>query len=232
MTAVKRSIEAASPQLHERVREAKAATYADLILDVAERAFARDGFDGTFVKNVAAEASVSLATIYGHFPAKMDLYRAVHARRLASLGEALVAVRVDRDDPLAALLASMRVYVTFHMSHPAWLGMHLREGNAWSDDERLRSPEQVRAWKRGLSSMTSAFRRGIDAGVFVDDDPVLLARTTNAMHQVALSRWVDGGMREGAASIVRRMQHRFVRAFCDPERVPALLRDYELGERP
>jgi AcrR family transcriptional regulator len=221
----------ASPQVNERVREAKAASYADLILDVAERELAREGFGRTLVKRIAAEAAVSLATLYAHFPTKMDLYRAVHGRRLAALGEALAAVRTPPSDPLAALLGSMRVYVTFHMTHPAWLGMHLREGNAWSDDERLRSPEQTKAWNRGIEAMARAFRRGIDARVFVPDDPILLARTTNAMHQVALSRWVDDGMREAADPVVLRLQHRFVRAFCVPERVPALLRAHGLRWR-
>jgi AcrR family transcriptional regulator len=221
-----------SLQVNERVREAKAASYADLILDVAERQFARDGFERTLVKRVAAEGGVSLATLYAHFPAKMDLYRAVHGRRLASLAEALAVVRTDPTDPLAGMLASMRVYVTFHMSQPAWLGMHLREGNAWSNDDRLRSPEQTKAWTRGIRVMARAFRKGIDLGVFVDDDPILLARTTNALHQVALSRWVDDGMREAADPVVLRLQHRFVRAFCVPERVPALLRAHGLRWRP
>jgi AcrR family transcriptional regulator len=219
-------------QVNDRVREAKAASYADLILDVAERQFARDGFEGTLVKHVAAEAGVSLATIYARFPAKMDLYRAVHGRRLASLAEALGGLRVDPADPLAGLLGSMRVYVTFHMTHPAYLGMHLREGNAWSDDLRLRSPEQTKAWTRGLRSMVRAFRKGIEAGIFVDDDPIVLARTTNAMHQVALSRWVDEGMRESADPVVARMQHRFIRAFCVPERIPSLLKAHGLRWRP
>lgn len=214
--------------IHERVRDAKAASYADLILDVAEEAFARDGFEGAPVKDVAARAAVSLATVYAHFPTKMDLYRAVHGRRLAALAEALGAAGGDPSDPLDLLLASMRVYVTFHMTHPTWLRMHLREGNAWSSDDRLRSPEQTRAYARGIRAMVRAFRAGIDAGVFVDDDPVLLARTTNAMSQVALSRWVDEGMKEASDPLVRRMQHRFVRAFCVPERVPALLRAHGL----
>ena len=71
----------------------------------------------------------------------------------------------------------------------------------------------------------------IASGVFVDDDPILLARTTNAMHQVALSRWVDDGMVEAPEPVVHRMQHRFVRAFCVPERVLELLAAHGLRGR-
>lgn len=216
-----------SPVNH-RVRDAKAASYRDLILDVAERELSKHGYERTMVKTVAAEAAVSLATVYTHFPTKMDLYRAVHDRRLTSLGEALAELKTDRKDPLHGLLASMRVYVTFHMTHPTWLGMHLREGNAWSDADRLLSPEQTKAWNRGIKLMARAFQAGIDAGVFAFDDPMLLARTTNAMHQVALSRWVDLGMKESVEPVVTRMQQRFVRAFCVPQRVPELLRAYGL----
>ncbi len=213
----------------ERVRDAKLATYKDHILDVAEAELSRHGYEATHMKRVATSAGISLATLYAHFPTKMDLYRAVHGRRLAALGAALERAAPRKADALTQMLSAMRVYVTFHMTHPMWLGMHLREGNAWSGDERLRSPEQTEAWNRGIEAMAKAFRAGMKAGVFVDDDPVLLARTTNAMHQVALSRWVDDGMTEAPEPVVRRMQQRFVRAFAVPERVVELLAAHGLA---
>jgi AcrR family transcriptional regulator len=217
--------------VNERIRDAKVASYRDVILDVAEEEFARQGYESTPMKAVAAAAAMSLATLYAHFPTKMDLYRAVHGRRLASLAQALAEGAARTSDPLDQMLAAMRVYVTFHMEHPSWLRMHLREGNAWSGDDRLRSPEQTRAWTRGIRAMAKTFRAGIAAGVFVDDDPLLLARMTNAMHQVALSRWVDEGMVEASGRVVEKMLHRFVRAFCVPERVPELLAAHALRRR-
>jgi TetR/AcrR family transcriptional repressor of mexJK operon len=216
-----------APSIHgtvpARLRDAKDAAYRDLILDVAEQEFAERGYEATLMKDIAGSAGISLATLYARFEAKMDLYRAVHHRRLGALNQALAAGAVRTGDALTQMLSSMRVYVTFHMTHPTWLRMHLREGNSWSGDEKLRSPEQTDAWNRGQRSMAKTFQRGMDEGLFAQGDPVLLARLTNALHQTVLSRWVEEGMAEGPQAVVERMQALFIRAFCTPERVPALL---------
>ena len=49
----------------------------DQILAAATRAFARSGFAGTSLDDVAAEAEVSRVILYRHFESKTDLYRAV-----------------------------------------------------------------------------------------------------------------------------------------------------------
>ncbi len=49
----------------------------DQILAAAARAFARSGFAGTGLDDIAAEAGVSRAILYRHFDTKHDLYRDV-----------------------------------------------------------------------------------------------------------------------------------------------------------
>jgi AcrR family transcriptional regulator len=49
----------------------------DQILAAATRAFARSGFVGTGLDDIAAEAGVSRAILYRHFDTKHDLYRDV-----------------------------------------------------------------------------------------------------------------------------------------------------------
>jgi AcrR family transcriptional regulator len=49
----------------------------DQILAAATRAFARSGFAGTGLDDIAAEAGVSRAILYRHFDTKHDLYRDV-----------------------------------------------------------------------------------------------------------------------------------------------------------
>ncbi len=206
-----------------RLRNAKDAAYRDLILDVAEEEFAQRGYEATLMKQVAGSAAISLATLYARYETKMDLYRAVHERRLVSLDQALARGAAPHSDPLDQMLTSMRIYVTFHMTHTTWLRMHLREGNAWSGDDRLRSPEQTRAWNRGQRAMAKTFQRGMKEGLFASGDADLMSRLTNAMHQVVLSRWVEDGMAEGPATVIERMQTLFIRAFCIPTRIPELI---------
>src|SRR5918993_5218417 len=62
------------------------------ILDAAEGLFARHGFYGVTVRQVAAEAGVDTALIHYYFGAKRELFDEVFARR----AEILNTVRVER----------------------------------------------------------------------------------------------------------------------------------------
>ena len=207
----------------DRLREAKQAMYQEHILDIAEEVFAELGYEGTQVKLVASRAKISLSTLYSHFSNKMALYRAVHARRLDALMGELSGVGLEFSCPLEQMLAGMGGYITFHMQHPNYLKMHLREGNAWSEADGLYSPEQPTNWQKGLERMAGTFKAGMKAGLFVKDDPMLAARTTNAMHQVALSHWVEGGMRMKSEKLLSRVHAQFIRTFCRPGKVVELL---------
>jgi len=57
------------------------------ILDAAERVFAYKGYDGTTIRDVAAEAEVQLANIAHHFGPKESLFEKVIERRAAIMGE-------------------------------------------------------------------------------------------------------------------------------------------------
>jgi AcrR family transcriptional regulator len=55
------------------------------ILDVAERLFARKGFAGTAVRDIAREAALTAPSLYNHFDGKQALYEAVLARGVQPL---------------------------------------------------------------------------------------------------------------------------------------------------
>lgn len=210
----------------DRVDERERA-YRAGVLDAAEGVFAASGYAGTKMADVAKAARISLSSLYGRWSDKMGLYRAVHGRRLAGLMARVRAVEPDPDDVLGPMLAGMRAYVRFHMEHPRYLQMHLREGTSWSGPGELLSPEQIDAWAGGLRRMARAFERGMDAGLFERDDPELCARTVNALHQVALAHWHGRGMREAPEAVLARLDAQFVRTFCAPARVPSLLTTLE-----
>lgn len=189
--------------------------YREHILDAAENIFAEHGYETSKVQSVAAAAGVSLATLYGVFETKWDLYRAVHERRTRMLHEHVRERGESQGDLLDRMLDGIAAYVEFHMAHPSYLRMHLREQHIWSTSVTLRSPEQIDAWERGLEMMSKAFSLGQEAGIYhPDESPVLMARTTLAMHQVRLGDWVDRGMIESAEAIVDVVKRQFIRAFC------------------
>lgn len=208
--------------LTERVRDAKASLYREAILEIAEETFAKEGYSGAKMKECARSARISLATLYGYFPNKMALYRAVHARRLEELMPRVTAA-VANKTVLEAMLAGMREFLTFHTEHTAYLRMNLREGMAWSGPNQLLSPEQVEAWTSGQEDAARAFRAGMRAGIFVVDDPSLCARRANALHQVTLAHWIDAGMTVSSDELCARQERRFIRAFCTADRISVLL---------
>ena len=67
------------------------ASRKDKILDAAEKAFADNGFDGASLRQIVADASVNLATVYYYFESKEGLMEAVVERRLGPLKRAQLA---------------------------------------------------------------------------------------------------------------------------------------------
>jgi len=59
----------------------------DRILDVAEALFARHGFDGVTIRQIAAQAEVDVALASYHFGKKRELFDAVFLRRAEILNE-------------------------------------------------------------------------------------------------------------------------------------------------
>jgi hypothetical protein len=49
-------------------------------------------------------------------------------------------------------------------------------------------------------------RRGVAAGVFVDEDPAFLAKIFSALDQVLLADWVAGGMQATRDQLVARLR--------------------------
>ena len=58
---------------------------SDLILDAAERLFARQGFTATTIKQIGKEANVNPALLYYYYDSKETLYRAMLQRILGQL---------------------------------------------------------------------------------------------------------------------------------------------------
>jgi AcrR family transcriptional regulator len=203
----------------DKIRDARQALYQEHILDAAEQIFGELGYEDAKVVAMAKAAGVSLATVYGSFPTKWDIYRAVHARRTAALRAHLSARLTAEGGALGVMLDGIEASFEFHMENPSYLRMHLRDGFAWSMPKMLRCPEELEAWREGISMAVSTFDVGIRAGLYVDDRPEVMARTMFAMHQVRLADWVERGMKESVAELTREAQEQFIRAFCTPKYV-------------
>lgn len=206
-----------------RLHEARRALYRDAILDAAEAEFAEHGYEAAKVQAVAERAGVSLATFYATFPKKEDVLRGVLRLRLDGLMQRVGQLLVTAKDPFDRLRCGIEGYLRFHMAHPAFLRLELRERVPWGTTDELRTPEQTRAWRAGLELLVATFRQCIELGWFIDEDPEHCARTATAMSQVRLALWVDRGMVEPPDRVALLAMQQFVRCFARMERMQELL---------
>jgi AcrR family transcriptional regulator len=209
------------PPAKENVRRQRAALYRSLVLAAAERVFAEKGFEDAKMQEIAGEAGVSLGTVYGVFPGKAELYRAVHDQRIDAMQARAEEAAPAGAPVLRRLLDGIAAYVGFLVEHPDFLRIHLRDGGAWGVGSTLAGGELLAAWARGQALQVELLREGIADGTFYDDDPELLSRTIVAMQQVQLAAWVERGMGEPASALVARMQAQLLRAFVRPEALAA-----------
>ena len=185
------------------------------MLEAAEKSFAEKGFDATKMEEIAAESGLSLGTVYSVFAGKPDLMRAVQATRNREILALASAAAGQAAGPLERLLAAVRAYVEFFVSHPEYLRIHLRGGHAWGlAGAGSRSRSQAHAWDEGIDLYAALFEAGIAAGVFHPGPARLQARMMIAMQQVQLADWVERGMPGDLEALLANVETQLRRAFC------------------
>ena len=164
--------------------------------------FAERGFEAAKVQDISRGGAVDGHDLR-HLPEQGGSLPG-HSRR-ARPGAAAVArgVAAPRAPPRQALEALIEAYVDYFVDHPDFLRMHLRHGTSWVLGPSL-GPTSAGASVEDIHELQAEiFRRGIAAGVFVDEDPAYLAKLFSAMDQVLLADWVAGGMKADRAALAR-----------------------------
>ena len=197
----------------DEARKARNDVYRQHVFEAAERVFAERGFEVAKVQEISALAGLSMGTIYAIFPSKAELFRAILEERGRELLTLARDVAARKTPPRQQLDALIEVYVDYFVRHPSFLRMHLRSGTSWVLSPSPGSDAQVQHWQDFHSLQADIFRRGVAAGVFVDEDPAYLAKQFSAMDQVLLADWVAGGMKATRQQLVARLQTQVERAF-------------------
>lgn len=214
-----RSIAKAQESLRDRKRE----LYREAILDAAEQVFGEEGYEATKVQRIAAEAGVSLTTLYGVLESKWEIYRAVNRRRLTEVMRLAQGILDQGMTSLDTLIAGTRMQLEFFMTRRDFTKMQLKEVTAWSTIELLRSPEQVEALGAGLELFAGLLRETIEDGYLIDEDPELMARMLIAGQQVRLAMWMDRGCKEDPELVADAALRHMLRSYCKREHYEAAL---------
>ena len=226
------STTASTAKAQESLRDKKRELYRGAVLDAAERVFGEVGYEATKVNRIAAEAGVSLTTLYSVLPSKWEIYRAVNRRRLNEV-MSLAQGMFQRDaTSLETLIAATRMQLAFFMRHRDFTKMQLKEVTAWSTIELLRSPEQIEALGAGLDLSANLFRQGIKDGYLIDDDPELMARMVIASQQVRLAMWMDRECKEDPDRVTDAALWHLLRSYCKTEHLASALAAAGLEDAP
>src|ERR1043165_7257189 len=113
------------PALAERRR--------DQILRIATELFAKHGFGGTDLQNVADALSVGKGTIYRYFPSKRLLFQAAVDRIMVEMRAAIDDSMTRVEEPLDKLALGIRRYLQFFHDHPAYVELLMLERAAFRD---------------------------------------------------------------------------------------------------
>jgi len=212
---------------NSNLEAARSRMYHDLIFDCAERVFAEKGFDECTMQDVAAEAGISLKTLYTAFPGKNEIYAEIQAvRGTAFLDQ--VRGAGDGTTALDKLDAGIRAFVTYLVEHDAYRRILLREGHAWGLDPVTENTREH--WRAGVTHVAAVLRQGMDEGVFHDGDAELLAASVTAVMQVQLAgRLFRSGNQSNAREIADGTLVVLRRMLCvDPDAPSG--RDHELAK--
>jgi AcrR family transcriptional regulator len=180
--------------------------YRELVFESAEHVIAEKGLEATTMQEIAAEAGISLRTLYAAFASKEELVAEVQRVR----GEGIVAeiasgIDAAPGDPLAQLAGGVRAYVDFLLAHPSFLRIHLREGHAWGLEPR--DAGEAAGWRAGLGRFAAILREGMARGVFEAGDPDFLALLGAAVMQVHMAHIARASRKDAAALTAEILIH-------------------------
>ena len=168
---------------NSNLEAARTRMYHDLIFECAERVFAEKGFDECTMQDVAAEAGISLKTLYTAFPGKNEMYAEIQAVRGVAFLERVRSA--NQGSALEKFESGLRAFVSFLIEHDAYRKILLREGQAWGLDPATENTREY--WRAGVSHVAAVLSQGMDEGVFHQGDPELLAASVFAVMQVQLA---------------------------------------------
>ncbi|MFI7407997.1 TetR/AcrR family transcriptional regulator [Streptomyces sp. NPDC049627] len=149
-----------------RIRDA-ARTQAE-ILDVATQEFARAGYDGARVDEIAARTRTTKRMIYYYFGGKQQLFTAVLERAYGVIREAEQQLDVEHLDPVAAIRRLAELTFDHHEQHPDFIRLVSIE-NIHGAEHIAASAKLGKIGSPALDVIRRILASGQESGLFTAD---------------------------------------------------------------
>jgi AcrR family transcriptional regulator len=136
------------------------------ILDVALAEFARNGYSGARVDEIAARTRTTKRMLYYYFGSKEQLYVAVLERAYSTARDAERQLDVDHLDPVTAIRTLAELTFDHHESHQDFISLVSIE-NIHRAEFIARSPALAELNTPAVAVIARILERGRAAGVFL-----------------------------------------------------------------
>lgn len=138
------------------------------ILKVAASEFAKNGFSGTRVDNIAAKTRASKRMIYYYFTDKDGLYLAVLEAEYARVRQGEADLQLEGLDPISALRRLVEFTFEYHYNMPGFIRLVMTENI--QNARHLQLSESIPKLNRAaIEKLEKVCARGRTEGIFRQD---------------------------------------------------------------
>ncbi len=164
----------------------ESARQAELI-GIARRLFARHGYEGTSLRDIADEAGITKATLYHHFPNKSELYCRIAVDDMRDLQDTVARAVAQVDDPVAQIHAFMGASADyFEANRDRWM---VNSAAFWHTHD-TGHPTQTLAYRDAYEQLLrGCIEAGVAQGRFAADTEISLAARLLLSCLTHLPRW-------------------------------------------
>lgn len=164
----------------------------DEILDAALALFARKGYEGTTIEDIADELGYAKASLYYYFPGKEAMVKALIYDAMDTAAVRMDQILARTEHPVENLKDLIGYYVDDYLEKRGFFNIYHQVAHFM---DAILSPEESRAMGMRMAEMNKKIigmiRRGVDQGYFIELEPqtlgeMLMGMISGLMNQMSL----------------------------------------------
>jgi len=187
----KLNIQSNKHSVTQRRRDREKSLRQHEILQAAEKIFARRGFQGATIVEIATEVELSVGTIYNFFESKEKLYSEIITHRLDEMRLEVLEKIEGIQDTCQRLKIIILAQAAFIEKNRNFFIIFLRDQNRfpWTLAKDF-GREVATRYDRYLETLAGIFKEGIQNGVFNPFDPADMAEALAGMCNAFFYKWL------------------------------------------
>ncbi len=133
----------------------------ELILDAAIRVFARNGYHGSRISDIAREAGIAYGLVYHYYKNKEEILRSIFEQRWSGFLEALEGIAAEETPAQERLLSVAALILNAYRARPEWVKVLVIEIQR---SARFAEPGQLDAFAQLFDVVGRIVRDGQERG--------------------------------------------------------------------